>query len=102
MAYTGALTSHYHDAFEASATLSEPDGPVAARSVSFTLGAGDTCVATTDAAGWAACSFTPTQPAGTVAVTAAFAGDADSLGSTTPSRSRSPGRRPRSATPGRW
>ncbi|HJV08815.1 MAG TPA: Ig-like domain repeat protein, partial [Acidimicrobiales bacterium] len=82
MAYTGATTSDYHDAFEASATLSEPDGPVAGKSVSFVLGSGDGCVATTDAAGRAACEITPTQAAGTVTVSATFAGDDDYLGST--------------------
>ena len=81
MAYTGATTSDYHDAFEASASLSEPDGPVAGKSVSFALGAADGCVATTDTAGRAACSITPSQAAGTVPVTATFAGDADFLGS---------------------
>ena len=73
--YTGTTTSDYHDAFEASAVLTEPDGPVAGKSVSFALGAGDGCAATTDGAGRAACSITPTQPAGTVPVVAAFAGD---------------------------
>ena len=81
IAYTGATTSDYHDAFEASATLTEPDGPVAGKSVSFALGAGDGCTATTDASGRAACAITPNQPAGTVPVTATFAGDLDYLGS---------------------
>jgi len=81
IAYTGATTSDYHDPFEASATLTEPDGPVAGKSVSFSLGSGDGCTGTTDASGRATCSITPTQAAGTVPVTAAFAGDADYLGS---------------------
>jgi hypothetical protein len=81
LAYTGATTSDYHDAFEASATLTEPDGPVAGKAVAFTLGVGDGCTATTDASGRAACAVTPNQPAGTVPVTAAFAGDAGYLGS---------------------
>ena len=62
--------------------MTEPDGPVAGKSVSFTLGAGDGCTATTDATGRAACAITPNQPAGTVPVTATFAGDLDYLGST--------------------
>jgi M6 family metalloprotease-like protein len=81
LAYTGATTSDYHDAFQASATLTEPDGPVAGKSVAFALGAGDGCTATTDATGRAACEITPNQPAGTVPVTATFAGDLDYLGS---------------------
>jgi M6 family metalloprotease-like protein len=79
--YTGPTTSDYHDAFEASATLSEPDGPLAGKSVSFALGAADGCVATTDGSGRAACAITPGQAAGTVPLTATFAGDADFLGS---------------------
>jgi hypothetical protein len=82
IAYTGATTSDYHDAFEASATLTEPDGPVAGKSVSFTLGTGDGCTASTDSSGRAACAITPNQPAGTVPVTATFAGDLDYLAST--------------------
>jgi M6 family metalloprotease-like protein len=81
IAYTGATTSDYHDPFEASATLTEPDGPVAGKAMAFTLGSGDGCSATTDASGRAACSITPNQPAGTVPVTAAFAGDAGYLAS---------------------
>lgn len=80
--YTGATTSDYHDAFEAAVVLTEPDGPVAGKGVAFTLGSGDGCTATTDAGGRAACSMTPTQAAGMVAVTATFAGDAGYLGST--------------------
>lgn len=82
VAYTGATTSDYHDGFEASAVLSEPDGPVAGRSVSFALGSGDGCTATTDAGGRAACDVVPNQPAGTVRISATFAGDAGYLGST--------------------
>jgi hypothetical protein len=82
IAYTGATTSDYHDPFEASATLTEPDGPVPATPVTFTLGSGDTCTATTDPSGRAACPITPTQPAGAVTVTAAFAGDGGYLGAT--------------------
>jgi M6 family metalloprotease-like protein len=82
LSYTGATTSDYHDAFEASALLTEPDGPVAGKSVAFALGSADGCTASTDAGGRAACSITPSQPAGTVPVTATFAGDAGYLGST--------------------
>ena len=54
---------------------------MAAKSVSFALGTGDGCTATTDASGRAACAITPNQPAGTVPVSATFAGDLDYLGS---------------------
>ena len=82
VAYTGATTSDYHDPFEASALLTEPDGPVAGKPVSFTLGTADACTATTDGSGRAACSITPTQAAGTVEMVASFAGDLDYLADT--------------------
>jgi hypothetical protein len=81
--YTGATTSDYHDAFTASATLSDPDddAPVAGKSVTFTLGAGDTCTATTDSHGMASCSITPNQVPGPYTITAEFGGDVDYLSS---------------------
>jgi hypothetical protein len=77
--YMGSLTADYHDAFTASATLVDPDGgaPIPGKTIQFTLGTGDTCSDTTDASGQASCTITPTQPAGTVALVAGFAGDAD-------------------------
>ena len=76
--YDGALTKDYHDAFTASATLVDDDPvPVAGKSVTFTLGSGDSCTDTTDSAGAASCSITPTQPAGTVNMVTSFAGDQD-------------------------
>ncbi|MFL5830882.1 MAG: Ig-like domain repeat protein [Solirubrobacteraceae bacterium] len=80
--YNGAVTSHYHDPATVSATLTDPDGgdPIAGKTIVFTLGAGDTCSAKTDASGVAKCSITPTQ-AGTQTLTASFAGDIDYVSS---------------------
>ena len=81
--YTGVLSEDYHDAFTASATLVDPDGsaPIAGKTLTFTLGAGDTCSAVTDGSGNAACSITPTQAAGSYTLVTAFAGDIDYLSS---------------------
>jgi kumamolisin len=82
LSYTGPTTSHYHDAFTASARLVDPDGgaPIAGKTVTFTLGVGDTCSATTDVTGVASCSITPHQ-SGSQNLVAAFAGDVFYLGS---------------------
>ncbi len=77
LTYTGATTQDYHDPFTASGTLVDDDGdPVVGRTVSFTLGVGDTCSDATDGSGVASCSITPTQAAGTYTLASAFAGDA--------------------------
>ena len=84
--YTGTVTtSHYHDSFAAAATLTDPDGgaPIAGKTVTFTLNGSDTCSSPTDGSGAASCSITPTEPAGTYTLTAAFAGDTDYLSSGT-------------------
>jgi kumamolisin len=80
--YTGPLTSHYHDALTVTATLTDPDGggAIENKQITFTLGVGDTCTATTDAEGHASCSLTPHQT-GTQNIVAAFAGDTDYLAS---------------------
>lgn len=76
LVYAGVTTSDYHDAFVPFAQLAEDDGPgVAGRSVTFTLGAGDSCTATTSSGGVASCSITPTQPAATYTMSTSFAGD---------------------------
>lgn len=77
LTYVGALTSKYHDAFTASATLADSDSgaALAGRTVAFTLGVGDTCTNATNASGVASCSITPQQPAGSVSMVSAFAGD---------------------------
>ena len=82
VAYSGPLTSHYHDALTAIATLTDPDGgaPIPGKTVTFTLGVGDTCSATTDLLGVASCTITPTQT-GTQNMVTSFAGDTDYLSS---------------------
>ena len=82
IAYNGALMQDYHDAFTASATLTDEDGgaPIAGKPVTFTLGVGDSCgPVVTDNSGSASCSITPTQKPATLAIVASFAGDADYL-----------------------
>ncbi len=82
LVYTGATTSHYHDSLTASATLTDSDGgaPIAMKTVTFTLGVGDTCHAVTSLAGVASCSITPTQT-GTKTMAASFTGDTDYVAS---------------------
>lgn len=77
LTYTGATTSDYNDAFTAGADLRDADGSsiVSGRSVGFSLGGVDTCTGTTSSSGAAACSLTPSQPAGTSSIAVSFAGD---------------------------
>ena len=84
LAYTGAVTADYHDPAIVSATLTDPDGgaPIAGKPATFTIGAGDTCSATTDSSGNVSCTIVPTQPAGAVSVVASFAGNIDYVSST--------------------
>lgn len=79
--YTGATTSDYHDAFTASATLTDSSTgtPLQGKTVTFTLASTDTCSAATDASGNASCPITPTEAAGGYTITADFAGDANYL-----------------------
>ncbi|HTK45723.1 MAG TPA: Ig-like domain repeat protein [Patescibacteria group bacterium] len=81
--YTGDLTQDYHDPFTASAVLTDPDSgtPIGGKTVTFTLGAADTCSAVTDGSGVASCSITPNQVPGTVNIVTDFAGDVDFLAS---------------------
>ncbi|MBF9069297.1 choice-of-anchor P family protein [Streptacidiphilus fuscans] len=80
--YTGAVTADYHDAFTASANVSGQGAPVSGGAVKFTLG-GASCTGTTDGSGNASCSLTPVDPAGTVTLQAAYAGDATHEASST-------------------
>lgn len=66
-------TSDYNDPGTVSATLTSSRGPEAGQTVTFTMGA-ETCSGTTDAAGKASCSITPSEPAGSYTLTASFAG----------------------------
>ena len=76
LTYGGPAEKDYHDVFTARATLIEDDGPaVAGKAITFTLGLGDSCSGTTDAAGVASCSITPTQLPGTYTMASAFTGD---------------------------
>jgi hypothetical protein len=83
LTYNGATTSDFHDPVVVSATLtlSDTNAPVAGATVSFTLNGIDTCTGTTDAAGAASCTITPTQAAGTYPLAASFAGSASLLAS---------------------
>ncbi len=82
LSYDGATTADFHDAATLSATLTRQydSAPVAGKSVHFTM-ASESCDATTDASGQAACSITPQEPAGPQTVKASFAGDAGFEGS---------------------
>jgi hypothetical protein len=83
LTYTGPLTTHYHDQITAAATLTDPDGGAAlpGKLITFTLGAGDSCNATTDASGKASCPLTPHQT-GTKNLVATFATDTYYMGAT--------------------
>jgi hypothetical protein len=76
---TGAGTSDFHDPATVAAVLSDDGGPLAGRTVTLTLNGAETCSATTDASGTAACSLTPQEAAGTYTLHASFAGDATHL-----------------------
>ncbi|HEX9697807.1 MAG TPA: hypothetical protein VGB64_16010 [Actinomycetota bacterium] len=78
LTYNGPLTSDYNDVFTASARLRDADSfaGVGGRTVSMALGVVDACSAATDSGGTAACSITPSQPAGIVTLVSDFAGDA--------------------------
>lgn len=83
LVYTGALEGDYSDRATVSARLADAltNTALAGKTVDFTLGAGDTCSAQTDASGVASCGIPPTQPAATVDLGAAFAGDGVHQGS---------------------
>jgi hypothetical protein len=77
--YTGPAAGDYHDPVTLSGTLVDPDGsggPIAGRSLSFTIGATDTCSGTTNGAGAASCTLSPDQVPGPYSVVTQFAGDA--------------------------
>jgi large repetitive protein len=82
LTYTGDTTADYDDPAALAARLTRTDdgAPVAGKLVAFAMGA-ESCSQTTDANGVAACSVTPSEPAGTYPLTASFAGDGNYLGS---------------------
>lgn len=72
-------TADFDDAVQLQAQLTTDGVPLASRNVVFVLGSGGsapTCSAVTDGSGNATCSLTPNQAAGTVSLSASFAGDA--------------------------
>lgn len=75
--YTGPAESDYHDPFTATAQLVDRGGPTEDVRLDFILGEGgdgQTCSGTTDSAGVASCSLTPTQRPGATTLTVRFAG----------------------------
>lgn len=86
LTYTGATTQDYHDPATMSARLFDPTGggPIAGKTLTFTLGAGDTCTTgPTDGSGNASCTIVPTQQAGNYPVIVNFAGDGNYLPAST-------------------
>jgi hypothetical protein len=78
----GATTSDFNDPATVAAVLTDSTGPLAGRTVTFSLNGAETCSGTTNASGAASCSLTPHEPAGSYPLTASFAGDATDLGAT--------------------
>lgn len=72
----GATTSDFNDPATVAAVLTDTQGPLSGRTVSFSLNGTETCTGTTDANGAASCSLTPGEPAGSYPLVATFAGDA--------------------------
>jgi len=73
LAYVGDVTQDYNDSANLDAVLTAGGSPVVGQLVTFTLGT-QSCTATTDATGLAACSIVVNQPAGTYPLSATFAG----------------------------
>ena len=83
LAYTGAATAVYGGSATLSAVLTAGSSPLAGRAVAFTLGT-QNCSAQTDATGTATCTIAKvTKDPGTTSVTASYAGDSTSTGSST-------------------
>lgn len=77
--YTGATSGDFNDPVQVQAQLTNGGSPLPNEPVTFTLGSGagtETCTATTDGTGTAACQITPNQAAGPYTLTTGFAGDA--------------------------
>ncbi len=83
LTYVGDTTSDFHDPATVSATLvsAVTNAPISGASVSFTLGGADTCTGTTDGAGDASCSITPSLAAGPYPLVASFTGNANFMAS---------------------
>ena len=78
LSYDGAVTADFDDPAALSARLTRASGSsaVAGQPVTLSMGA-ESCSALTDPTGEAACTITPSEPAGPQTVTAVFAGDAN-------------------------
>jgi uncharacterized protein (DUF2237 family) len=76
LVYDGATTSDFDDLATLSARLVRTNGgaSIPGKTIGFTMGS-ETCSATTNAAGEASCSITPSEPAASYSVAAGFAGD---------------------------
>jgi hypothetical protein len=76
LSYDGAAGADFNDPAGLSAKLTRTDSvsAVPGRTVTLAMGS-ESCVATTDTNGEAACTITPSEPAGLRSVTAAFTGD---------------------------
>src|SRR5262249_55474143 len=74
--YRGAIGGHYHDTTTVGAFLLDAsDGsPIAGKTLTFSLGGGDSCSQQTDSSGHASCPLTPHQ-AGGKTLTVSFATD---------------------------
>jgi hypothetical protein len=83
LTYTGDTTADYHDPATLAAVVTDPATslPVPGATITFTLGA-QTCTATTDVTGRAACVLTLNQVPGNYTVTANYAGNGLLLPST--------------------
>lgn len=80
LTYTGSTSGDYHDLASMSATLADPgdgDSGIAGKTIVFRIGAGsaDTCSATTNSSGVAACTIDVSQAPANYSVSASFAGD---------------------------
>src|SRR5262249_33964924 len=73
----------FNDPATVAAVLSDSHGPLAGRTVSFTLNNAEICSGVTSASGSASCTITPQEAAGPYPLTASFAGDATHLGTST-------------------
>lgn len=82
LTYDGAAAADFNDPAVLSARLTRADSsaPLAGQTVTLTMGS-ESCSQVTDANGGAACSITPTEPAGPFTVSAAFTGDSNYVAS---------------------
>ncbi len=73
-----SASGDYSDATTVTGVLTDTitNAPIPGEPVVLTLDGRETCTATTDATGTASCSVTPSEAAGTYALTGSFAGDA--------------------------